>query len=139
MKKLITLLSVTVAIHSIAQETLPTFKNPPLTSSGLKINSKRSVLTEKEIVNLSKFKNLNIQKIVVKDLSDNSTESYLGMMMEYETFDRISKKTLTVEKSELSKLAQSLQTMEQKENEKIGNSEKKYKFALNNNIEFGAV
>lgn len=139
MKKLITLLSVTVAIHTIAQETPPTFKNPPLTSSGLKINARKSVLTEKQIVNLSKFKNLNIQKIVVKDLSDNTTETSLGMMMEYETFDRISKKTLTVEKTELSKLIQSLQTLEQKENEKIGDSQKKYKLTLMNNIEIGAV
>ncbi|RRQ45553.1 hypothetical protein [Chryseobacterium sp. SC28] len=96
-------------------------------------------LKKKEIIDLAKFKNLNIQKITLKDLSDNSAETSLGLMMEYETFDRISKKTLTVEKSELSKLIQSLQTLEQKENERIGNSEKKYKFTLMNNIEIGAV
>jgi hypothetical protein len=138
-KKIISLLLLSIVAFVTAQETPPNFKNSSITSSGLKINSKKDILTEKQIVNLSKFKNLNIQKITLKDLSDNSLETSLGLMMEYETFDRISKKTLTVEKKELSKLIQSLQTLEQKENENIGNSEKKYKFVLLNNIEFGAV
>lgn len=60
-------------------------------------------------------------------------------MTEYETFDKISKRTLTVEKPELSKWIESLAILEQKENERIGNSNKKYKFVLNNNIEVGGV
>ena len=86
---------------------------------------------EKEIIDLAKFKNINIQKIVLKDLADNSTETVLGLMTEYETFDNISKRTLTVEKPELSKWIESLAILEQKENEKIGNSNKKYKFYSN--------
>ena len=140
MKKLIILLLISSGLRSIAQVTSPPIiKNPLQTSVGSTISSKKDILVEKETVNLSKFKTLNLQKITLKNLSDNTSETSLGMMVQYETFDCISKKSLTVEKSELSKLVHSLQTMEQKENEKIGNSEKKYKFALNNNIEFGAV
>jgi hypothetical protein len=81
---------------------------------------------------------LNIQKIVLKDTQDNSTENLLGIMTEYETFDQISKKTLTMEKAELSKINQSLENLYQKENEKLA-VETKYKFLTMNNIEFGAI
>lgn len=140
MKKLISLLLISFGLHSIAQVTSPPIiKNPLRTSGGLTVSSKKDILLEKEIVNLSKFKNLNLQKITLKDLSDNTTETSLGMMMEYETFDRISKKTLTVEKRELPKIIQSLENLAQKENEKTVDSEKKYKITLMNNIEIGAV
>lgn len=139
MKKSLYLFSTLFCIFTNAQITPPTFKTSSITTSGLKLNSKKSILLEKEIVNLSKFKDLNIQKIIMKDVADSTTETSIGIMMEYETFDRISKKTLTVEKNELSTLIQSLETLEQKENEKIGESSKKYKFTLTNNIEIGAV
>lgn len=140
MKKLISLVLISFGLHSAAQVTSPPIiKNPFQTSGGLTISSRKDVLVEKEIVNLSKFHNLNFQKITLKDLSDDKVETSLGIMMEYETFDRISKKTLTIEKSELPKIIQSLETLTQQENNKIGDSQKKYKITLINNIEIGAV
>lgn len=141
MKTFLTLAITSIFISVNAQiitSTPPVIKDRGI-SSGLKVSSRRSTLIEKEIINLSKFKDINIQKIIMKDVSDNRTETTLGIMMEYETFDRISKKTLTIEKTELSKLIQSLEILEQRENEKVGESTKKYKFTLANNIEIGAV
>lgn len=138
MKKLLILVFVAINTILFAQNVTPIFKSSSSTSQGLKINSRKSVLIEKQIFDFGKFKNLNIQKIVSKDMSDNSTEKVLGIMTEYETYDNISKRTLTIEKSELSKLIQSLQTLEQKENEKTA-IETKYKFLTLSNIEFGGV
>lgn len=134
---ILTLLAISSVV--IAQISSPIPRSSSLTTSnGLKINSRKSILIEKQIFNLGKFKNLNFQKIVSKDMSDNSAENVLGIMIEYETYDNISKKTLTLEKSEVSKLIQSLETLEKKENEKT-NIETKYKFVTMSNIEFGSV
>jgi hypothetical protein len=139
MKKYILLFSFGFCSLLSAQTSPPVIRNPLTTFGGLKINSRKGTLIEKKIYDLGKFKNLNIQKIVTKDISDISTESVLGIMYEYETFDAISKKTLTIEKSELSKLIQSLQILEQKENESTPGQEVKYKFLTMSNIEFGGV
>ncbi|HBV14295.1 hypothetical protein [Chryseobacterium carnipullorum] len=139
MKKNILLFSFGFCTLINAQTSPPTIKNPLTTTNGLKINSRRGTLIEKRIFDLAKFKNLNIQKIVTKDMSDSSAENVLGIMYEYETFDTVSKKTLTIEKSELSKLIHSLQTLEQKENETKLGQETKYKFLTMSNIEFGGI
>lgn len=139
MRKFVILTSLAISSVLTAQISSPIPRSSSLTTSnGLKINSRKSILIEKQIFNLGKFKNLNFQKIVSKDMSDNSAENVLGIMIEYETYDNISKKTLTLEKSEVSKLIQSLETLEKKENEKT-NIETKYKFATMSNIEFGSV
>ena len=139
MRKFVILTSLAISSVLIAQISSPIPRSSSLTTSnGLKINSRKSILIEKQIFNLGKFKNLNFQKIVSKDMSDNSAENVLGIMIEYETYDNISKKTLTLEKSEVSKLIQSLETLEKKENEKT-NIETKYKFVTMSNIEFGSV
>lgn len=138
MKNLLILVFVAINTILIAQNVTPTFKSSSSTSQGLKINSRKSVLIEKQIFDFGKFKNLSIQKIVSKDMSDNSTEKVLGIMTEYETYDSIFKRTLTIDKTELSKLIQSLQTLEQKENEKTEIATK-YKFQTLSNIEFGGV
>lgn len=139
MKKIFVLILVAVNSFLIAQNSPPIPRSSSSTiSNGLKINSRKGTLIEKQIFNYGKFKNLNIQKIISKDLSDNTAEKVLGIMTEYETFDIISKKTLTIEKLELSKLIQSLQTLQQKENEKT-EIETKYKFQTLSNIEFGGV
>ncbi len=141
MKKIIILVSGVFCTSAIAQYSPPAFQKPSTvstTSNGLTINSRRGTLVEKQIYNLAKFKNLNIQKIVTKDLSDHSSESLLGIMYEYETYDEISKRTLTIDKKELTKLIQSLQILDQKENEKVA-QETKYKFVTMSNIEFGGI
>lgn len=139
MKKIISLLILYFGIYTTAQNSPPVVKNPLVKSSGLKIKSREGALLEKETLNISKFKNLNIQKIISKDLSNDSEENSLGFMMEYETYDRISKKTLTVQKTELQQLIEALEIIEKKQNSKVGNSKKKYKFVLANNIEIGAI
>lgn len=117
----------------------PVIKNPLTTFGGLKVNSRRGTLIEKKTIDITKFKNLNIQKIVTKDLSDNTTEKVLGIMSENETYDNISKRTLTIEKSELSKLIQALQIIEDKQSDINNSKGTKYKFATMSNIEFGSV
>ncbi|MDH5033259.1 hypothetical protein [Chryseobacterium cucumeris] len=139
MKRIIILISCAIGTGVTAQIVPPpTIQRSNTTSRGLTVNSRKGTLIEKKIINLGKFKNLNIQKIVTKDISDNSSDTFLGIMYEYETFDEISKKTLTIDKNELGKLIQALQMVEQKENEKAG-QETRYKFVTMSNIEFGSV
>jgi len=139
MKRIIIVMFCALGAWATAQMTPPpTIQRSNTTSRGLTVKSRKGILIEKKITNLGKFKNLNIQKIVTKDVSDNSSDTLLGIMYEYETFDEISKKTLTVDKNELGKLIQALQTVEQKENEKA-NQETKYKFITMGNMEFGSV
>lgn len=139
MKRIIILISCTIGTWVTAQiAPPPTIQRSNTTPRGLTVNSRKGTLIEKKIINLGKFKNLNIQKIVTKDISENSSDTLLGIMYEYETFDEISKKTLTIDKNELGKLIQALQTMEQKESEKAG-QETRYKFVMMSNIEFGSV
>jgi len=139
MKRIIILISCVSCIWAAAQiAPPPTIQRSTTTSRGLTVNSRKGTLIEKKISTLGTFKNLNIQKVVTKDISDNSSDRFLGIMYEYETFDEISKKTLTIDKNELGKLIQALQMVEQKENEKT-NQETKYKFVTMSNIEFGSV
>lgn len=139
MKRIIILISCAIGTWITAQiAPPPTIQRSSTTSRGLTVNSRKGTLIEKKITNLGKFKNLNIQKIVTKDISDNSSDTLLGIMYEYETFDEIYKKTLTIDKNEFGKLIQALQTVEQKENEKAG-QETRYKFVTMSNIEFGSV
>ncbi len=139
MKRIIILISCAISAWVTAQiAPPPTIQKSSTTSRGLTVNSRKGTLIEKKITNLGKFKNLNIQKIATKDVSDNSSDTFLGIMYEYETFDEISKKTLTIDKNELAKLIQALQAVEQKENERA-DQETKYKFVTMSNIEFGSV
>lgn len=139
MKKIIITISCACCMSVIAQTSPPPiFSKTSITTAPPKINSRKGTLIEKKINTLAKFKNLNIQKIVTKDLTDNSSETVLGVMYAYETYDEISKKTVTIEKPELTKLIVSLQTLEQRENDK-NNQETKYKFVTLSNIEFGGV
>ncbi|WP_126650763.1 hypothetical protein [Chryseobacterium aureum] len=138
MKRIITVISIVSSAWAAAQIAPPPIQRSAPTSRGPVIHSRKGTLIEKKVTSIGKFKNLNIQKIATKDASDNSTETFLGMMYEYETFDEISRKTLTVDKNELGKLVQALQSVEQKENEKA-NQETKYKFVTMSNIEFGSV
>ncbi|GAA5086717.1 hypothetical protein GCM10023210_08880 [Chryseobacterium ginsengisoli] len=43
-------------------------------------SSRKETVIEKEIIKLGKFKDLNFQKIVLKDLSDNSTLNVFAIM-----------------------------------------------------------
>lgn len=139
MKKLVLLLSIFFYIFSSAQVPPPPSKSSYKTSNnGLTINSRRGTLIQKEITTLGKFKTLNFQKISSKDLSDGTVENVLGVMLQSETYDQIWKRTLTIDKAELTKLIAALQTVEQKEQERTA-VETKYKFVTNNNIEFGGV
>ena len=84
------------------------------------LNSKKETLIEKEIIHLGEFKDLIFQKIILKDLSDNSTVSNFGIMTFHETFNTISKRTITLKKEEFDKLIESLLKIEQKSNSKPG-------------------
>ena len=92
MKRIIILISCAIDTWVTAQIVPPpTIQRSNTTSRGLTVNSRKGTLIEKKIINLGKFKNLNIQKIVTKDISDNSSDTFLGIMYEYETFDEIFK------------------------------------------------
>lgn len=67
-------------------------------SGPLKLNyqtftSRKETLIQKEIFKLGEFKGITIQKMVLKNLSDNSSLAVLGLMTYSETFDQISKRT----------------------------------------------
>lgn len=93
---------------------------------------------EKKIFPLGDFKDLNFQKITLKDLSDNSSVTVFAIMTQFETFDNISKRTITFEKDELAKLIQALQTMEQNAGTNPENSTK-FKYITREGIEIGTV
>lgn len=138
MKKLLLLLSIFFYMISAAQLPPPVLSSRKNTGNQLKISSRKSALIQKETFTLGKFKTLNFQKIVSKDLTDNTSESVFAIMILTETYDQIWKKTLTIDKSELSKLISALQVVQQKEQEKTV-EETKYKFVTNSGIEFGSV
>lgn len=137
----ITILSSLIFYTIIQAQTSipPVIKNSLTTFGGLKVNSRKGTLVEKKTIDVAKFKNLSIQKIITKDLSDNTTENVLGIMSETETYDNISKRTLIIEKTELSKLIQALQTIEFKQTETKTNQDSKYKFETFSSIEFGSI
>lgn len=138
MKKISFLILVILTNSILIAQNLPSIPKGMTTNNGMKINARKSTMVEKQMINIGKFKSLNFQKISLKDLADNSIENTLGIMLQWETYDYISKKTLIIEKPELVKLISSLQVLEQKENTKIDNPTK-YKFLTINNIEFGAI
>ncbi|HBR10950.1 MAG TPA: hypothetical protein DD740_01815 [Chryseobacterium sp.] len=123
---------------SAAQLPPPVLSSHKSTGNQLKISSRKSAFIQKETFTLGKFKTLNFQKIVSKDLTDNTSESVFAIMILTETYDQIWIKTLTIDKPELSKLISALQVVQQKEQEKTV-EETKYKFVTNSGIEFGSV
>lgn len=134
-------LLMTSAVANAQQNTLPP---PPIRSShtttdGLKNNAAKSNLVEKQIADIAKFKYLTFQVITGTDLTTSKSEKFIGICSEFETYDWISKKTLTMDKAELAKLIDALQNIYQKEGEKSSAVEKKYKFLTASKIEFGAV
>lgn len=139
MNKNIIPFALIISSFTLAQNTPPSIRHNNTTYETLLNNSKKSTLIEKQIIQISKFKNLNFQVITTTDLTTSTSEKYLGISTEFETYDTISKKTLTVDKTELSKLIDALQVLSQKENEKTNGIERKYKFETRSNLEFGAV
>lgn len=101
-------------------------------------NSKKETLLQKEIIKLGDFKGFALQKIILKDLSDQSTYTVFGMMTFHETFDSISKETLTFEKDELSRLIQALENLELNSKKKPEN-ETRLKYTTHNGIEIGSI
>ena len=110
----------------------------PLKVNYQNFSSRKQTLLEKQIIRLGDFKGLTLEKIILKDTSDNSSLSVLGLMSFSETFDQISKKTTILEKEDLSKLLQTLVKLEQNATSKAEN-ETKFKYLTSNNVEVGSV
>ena len=110
----------------------------PLKVNYQNFSSRKQTLLEKQIIKLGDFKGLTLEKIILKDTSDNSSLSVLGLMSFSETFDQISKKTTILEKEDLSKLLQTLVKLEQNATSKAEN-ETKFKYLTSNNVEVGSV
>ena len=91
-----------ISVSTFAQESPLTFnRNTEFNSGYNNFNNKKETLLEKQIFNIGKIKNLNFQKIILKDSKDNSSLSVLGIMTFFETFDSISKRTITFDKQEV--------------------------------------
>lgn len=128
-----------ISISTFAQESPLTFNRNTKFNSGYdNFNNKKETLLEKQIFNIGKVKDLNFQKIVFKDSKENKTFSVLGIMTFFETFDSISKRTITFDKEEVSSLIENLQTLEQKTVSKP-NTETKYKYLTKNYLEIGST
>lgn len=110
----------------------------PLKVNYQNFSSRKQTLLEKQVIRLGDFKGLTLEKIILKDTSDNSSLSVLGLMSFSETFDQISKKTTILEKEDLSKLLQTLVKLEQNATSKAEN-ETKFKYLTSNNVEVGSV
>ena len=94
-----------ISASTFAQESpLTVNRNKEFNSGYNNFNNKKETLLEKQIFNIGKIKNLNFQKIIIKDSKDNSSLSVLGIMTFFETFDSISKRTITFDKEEVNLL-----------------------------------
>lgn len=102
-----------------------------------RFNLKKEVLLEKEIQKFDEFKGLILQKIILKDTSDNSTITVFGIMNLQETFETISKKTIVLEKEELKKIISTLENIEQRTRNSPLN-ETKLKYVSKKGIEIGS-
>ena len=80
---------------------------------------------------------MNFQKIIIKDSKDNSSLFGFRYYDFFETFDSISKRTITFDKQEVNLLINNLQNLEQKTASKP-NTETKYKYLTKNYLEVGA-
>ncbi len=101
---------------TFAQESPLTFnRNTEFNSGYNNFNNKKKHFSKKQIFNIGNIKNLNFQKIIIKDSKDNSSLSVLGIMTFFETFDSISKRTITFDKQEVNLLINNLQNLEQKQ------------------------
>ena len=127
-----------ISVSTFAQESpLTVNRNKEFNSGYNNFNNKKETLLEKQIFNIGKIKNLNFQKIILKDSKDNSSLSVLGIMTFFETFDSISKRTITFDKQEVNLLINNLQNLEQKTASKP-NAETKYKYLTKNYLEVGS-
>ena len=127
-----------ISVSTFAQESPLTFnRNTEFNSGYYKFNNRKETLLEKQIFDIGKIKNLNFQKIIIKDSKDNSSLSVLGIMTFFETFDSISKRTITFDKQEVNLLINNLQNLEQKTASKP-NTETKYKYLTKNYLEVGS-
>ena len=140
MKKLLLTIFFLIAI-SLFNAQPPFIKgtqNNPLKPTYQNFNNRRQTLLEKQVIKLGEFKDLTIEKITLKDTSDQSLLSVLGLMTFSETFDQISKKTTILEKEELSKFLDALEKLEKNTSTKPEN-ETKFKYLTSNNIEVGSI
>ncbi len=127
-----------ISVSTFAQESpLTVNRNTEFNSGYYKFNNRKETLLEKQIFDIGKIKNLNFQKIILKDSKDNSSFSVLGIMTFFETFDSISKRTITFDKEEVNLLINNLQNLEQKTASKP-NTETKYKYLTKNYLEVGS-
>ena len=127
-----------ISVSTFAQESPLTFnRNTEFNSGYYKFNNRKETLLEKQIFDIGKIKNLNFQKIILKDSKDNSSFSVLGIMTFFETFDSISKRTITFDKEEVNLLINNLQILEQKTSSKPS-TESKYKYLTKNYLEVGS-
>lgn len=140
MKKNLLFTFLVIAVSSMSAQP-PTLKSSiinPLKLNYQNFNSKKQTLLEKQVIKVGEFKDLTIQKISLKDTSDNSSLSVLGFMTFSETFEQISKKTSILEKDDLFKFIEALQKLEQNATIKAEN-ETKFKYLTSTNIEVGSV
>lgn len=128
-----------IIIFSALKAQIPTVKPSTvgLEKNYQNFSSKKETVVQKEIIKLGDFKDLHFQKIVLKDLSDDSSLSVLGIMTLSETFDNISRKTITLEKDEVEKLINALEKIQQNSSFKPEN-DTKYKYTTKSNIETGS-
>lgn len=138
MKKII-ISALFIITFTAVKAQIPTVKSSTvgLEKNYQNFSSKKETIIQKEIIKLGDFKDLYFQKIVLKDLSDDSTLSVLGIMTLSETFDNISKKTITLEKDEVEKLINALEKI-QKDSSSKPENDTKYKYTTKSNIEAGS-
>jgi len=70
-----------ISVSTFAQESpLTVNRNTEFNSGYNNFNNRKETLLEKQIFDIGKIKNLNFQKIILKDSKDNSSLSVLGIM-----------------------------------------------------------
>ncbi|WP_312323222.1 hypothetical protein, partial [Soonwooa sp.] len=82
MNKNIIPFALIISSFTLAQNTPPSIRHNNTTYETLLNNSKKSTLIEKQIIQISKFKNLNFQVITTTDLTTSTSEKYLGISTE---------------------------------------------------------
>lgn len=102
------------------------------------LSSRKETMIEKEIINTGTFKDLTLQKIVLRDLTASSEKTFFGIMLLQETFDHISKRTFTFEKEELQSIIKVLEEFEKNAGRKSENQVQR-KYTTKNSVELGST
>lgn len=136
-KSLLILTTLFLVQNFLAQSPPPSFKTTQLKNNYSSFSARKQTIIQKQTEKVGIFKDLEIQKITLTDLTDQSTHTVVGLMTFQETFDQISKNTTILEGDELKGFISALETLASRGQPKT-NTELKLKYITQKGIVVGS-